>query len=30
VFDALGLMAEKRVGAVLVLEKDKLVGLFSE
>jgi CBS domain-containing protein len=30
VFDVLGLMAEKRVGAVLVLEKDKLVGLFSE
>jgi CBS domain-containing protein len=30
VFDALRLMAEKRVGAVLVLEKDDLVGLFSE
>ena len=30
VFDALALMAEKRIGAVLVLEAGKLVGLFSE
>jgi len=30
VFDALRLMAEKRIGAVLVLEGGKLVGLFSE
>jgi CBS domain-containing protein len=30
VFDALRLMAEKRVGAVLVLEENDLVGLFSE
>jgi CBS domain-containing protein len=30
VFDALRLMAEKRIGAVLVLENDDLVGLFSE
>ena len=30
VFDALKLMAEKRVGALLVLEADNLVGIFSE
>lgn len=30
VFDALRLMADKRIGAVLVIEKSKLVGLFSE
>ena len=30
VFDALALMAEKRIGALLVLEAKKLVGLFSE
>ena len=30
VFDALALMAEKRIGALLVLEAEKLVGLFSE
>jgi CBS domain-containing protein len=30
VFDALRLMAEKKVGAVLVLEEDRLVGVFSE
>jgi len=30
VFDALALMAEKRIGALLVLEGNKLVGLFSE
>jgi len=30
VFDALKLMAEKNVGALLVLDKDKLVGIFSE
>lgn len=30
VVDALKMMAEKRVGALLVLEQDKLVGIFSE
>jgi CBS domain-containing protein len=30
VFDALRLMAEKRIGAVLVLKDGELVGLFSE
>ena len=30
VFDALRLMAEKNVGALPVLEADKLVGMFSE
>jgi CBS domain-containing protein len=30
VFDALKMMAEKNVGALLVLEADKLVGIFSE
>jgi len=30
VFAALRLMAEKNVGAVLVLEDDRLVGIFSE
>ena len=30
VFDALMLMAEKDVGALVVLEGDKLVGIFSE
>ena len=30
VFEALRLMAEKNVGAVLVLEGEKLVGIFSE
>jgi len=30
VFDALGLMAKKRIGAVLVLDAGKLAGLFSE
>lgn len=30
VFEALGLMAEKRIGALAVIENDKLVGIFSE
>ncbi len=30
VFDALELMADKNVGALLVLEADKLTGIFSE
>lgn len=30
VIDALHLMAEKNIGAVLVMEGDKLVGIFSE
>jgi len=30
VFDALGLMAEKEVGAVLVIEDGRLAGIFSE
>ena len=30
VFDSLQLMAEKNVGALLVLEAEKLVGIFSE
>jgi CBS domain-containing protein len=30
VFDALRLMAEKNVGALLVLDKNKIVGIFSE
>lgn len=30
VFEALELMAEKNIGAVLVLENDKLIGIFSE
>lgn len=30
VIDALFLMAEKNIGAVLVMEGDKLVGIFSE
>lgn len=30
VIDALFLMAEKNIGAVLVMEEDKLVGIFSE
>ena len=30
VFDAVSLLAEKNVGAVLVMDGDKLVGLFSE
>ena len=30
VFDALRLMAEKNIGAVLVLEGDRLVGILSE
>lgn len=30
VFEALELMAEKRIGALLVIEKDRLVGILSE
>jgi len=30
VFDALELMAEKNIGALLVFESDKLIGIFSE
>ncbi|WP_374348316.1 CBS domain-containing protein [Chitinimonas sp.] len=30
VYQALQLMAEKDIGAVLVMEKDKLLGIFSE
>lgn len=30
VFDALKLMAEKNIGALIVLENDKIVGIFSE
>jgi CBS domain-containing protein len=30
VYDALKMMAEKKVGALVVLEDDKLVGIFSE
>lgn len=30
VFDALGLMAEKHIGALAVIENDALVGIFSE
>jgi len=30
VIDALKVMAEKRIGALLVMENDKLVGIFSE
>ncbi|MFK8014763.1 MAG: CBS domain-containing protein [Gammaproteobacteria bacterium] len=30
VFDAITLMAEKQIGAVVVLEDEKLVGIFSE
>lgn len=30
VFEALELMAEKRIGAVLVMEGERLVGIFSE
>jgi CBS domain-containing protein len=30
VFEALGVMAEKNVGAVLVVEGERLVGIFSE
>lgn len=30
VYDALKLMAEKNIGALLVLEKEKLVGIMSE
>jgi CBS domain-containing protein len=30
VFDALKIMAEKNIGALLVMQKDKVVGIFSE
>ena len=30
VFDALKLMAQKNIGALLVLEEDRIVGMFSE
>lgn len=30
VFDALGLMAERRVGALLVLDAGRVIGIFSE
>ena len=30
VYDALSLMAEKNIGALLVMEADRLVGIFSE
>ena len=30
IFDALYLMGEKNVGALLVIENEKLVGIFSE
>ncbi|MFQ5823360.1 MAG: CBS domain-containing protein [bacterium] len=30
IYDALKLMADKNVGALLVLEADKLIGIFSE
>ncbi len=30
VFDALGLMAERHIGALAIIEGDKLVGIFSE
>lgn len=30
VFDALELMAEKNIGALLVFDSDKLIGIFSE
>ena len=30
VFEALELMAEKNIGALMVMEEDKLVGIFSE
>ena len=29
-YNALQIMAEKNVGALLVIEKEKLVGIFSE
>jgi CBS domain-containing protein len=30
VFEALGIMAKKHIGAIAVMENDKLVGIFSE
>jgi CBS domain-containing protein len=30
IFEALGLMAEKNIGAVLVIEQGQLIGIFSE